>query len=154
MRITITDSRVRWDRIIIHHSATKDGETVDWQAIRRYHVQEKKWDDIGYHFGLEYINGYYELLIGRPLIQTGAHTIGQNHCGIGICVVGNYDLIEPCTMQYELLATLCKDLCWRFTISPANIYAHNQFANKTCPGNMFDMEKLKTITAKGMTIEL
>jgi hypothetical protein len=39
-------------KLIIHHSLSKDGQTVDWNAIRRYHIQEKGWDDIGYHGGL------------------------------------------------------------------------------------------------------
>ena len=54
-------------RIIIHHSATKDGRTFSWSAIRRYHVHTLGWTDIGYHAGIELIGDDFECLFGRAL---------------------------------------------------------------------------------------
>lgn len=42
--------------IIIHHSATNDGRTVSWEAIRWYHTRTNGWHDIGYHFGVELLD--------------------------------------------------------------------------------------------------
>lgn len=130
------------NKIIIHCSATKDGPTVSWGAIRKYHVETLGWDEIGYAWGIELINDHYEILMGRRPDLTGAHTIGQNNQSIGICVVGNYD-IDPVTQ--EIKETVQKLLTWlilTYNIPPKEIYGHCEFAPKTCPGkNMMDWIK-------------
>ena len=72
----------------IHHSLTKDGTVVDWDAIRRYHKETNGWTDIGYHYGIERVGGGLSLQIGRPESQPGAHTkeMHMNLKSIGICV--------------------------------------------------------------------
>ncbi len=37
------------EHIIIHCSGTEDSETVSWSAIRRYHIYDNGWANIGYH---------------------------------------------------------------------------------------------------------
>jgi len=129
----------KWEYIIIHHSATIDGRTFSWSAIRNYHVCTLGWVDIGYNFGIEQVNDDIETLVGRPLYINGAHTSGHNmnEKGIGICVVGNYDLIEPHDAYYYKLSKLCKSLMIIFGIPIDKICPHSNFNNKTCPGVRF-----------------
>jgi len=155
----------KYKYIIIHHSATKDGDVVDWQAIRRYHkswayqgkiikeadarnlIAEGKeikhpWRDTGYNFGVEKINGEIETLVGRPLTLVGAHTKGRNHDSIGICCVGNYDKDTPSPEMINALENLCIVLVDIFSISIQDIKGHRAFAAKSCPGINLDVQKV------------
>lgn len=130
--------------IIIHHSATKDGKTLSWQAIRKYH-KSLGWTDIGYHFGIENVNGEIEILMGRMIDKNGAHCRqeGMNGKSIGICLVGNFDIKEVPKNQWNVAINLVASLCVTLKISIGNIHPHHKFANKTCPGTTFDMVKFK-----------
>lgn len=135
-------------KIIIHHSLTKDSKTVSWGAIRRYHTIERGWRDIGYHFGIEQVYDAYEVFLGRlPNVQ-GAHTLGQNHNSIGICVVGNYDEDTLPIEAYIKLVDLCKYLVQDYGIDPTEVYGHCDFASKSCPGNKFPLNDLKRDVAR------
>ena len=131
--------------IIIHHSLTKDGKVVDWNAIRDYHMKEQGWKDIGYHYGIERIGEKYAILTGRAENETGAHTSQNkmNFQSLGICMVGNFDLTRPPEPAFKLLVDLCIGLCRKYDIPVENIKAHRDYASyKTCPGKMFPMAEL------------
>jgi hypothetical protein len=160
---------INWSEIIIHHSWSRDNMKLsDWESIRKYHmswrfndviVSEKEgkalfqngikgiippWSDIGYHYGLENVKGVLEIRTGRNLNQVGAHTKGHNETAIGICCVGNFDKEQPSEGLYYSLSQLCFNLIKQFPlIQPDNIYPHNQFSYKTCPGLLFSMNRLK-----------
>ena len=132
--------------IIMHHSLTKDGDTVSWTAIRRYHTKINHWNDIGYHWGIEYINGTYEVLMGRSCVMEGAHCRqgGMNRTSIGICLVGNFDLEPPPDKQWRRAVKLVKWLKSIYHIPAANVQGHREYAPyKTCPGKLFDMDKFR-----------
>jgi len=131
-------------RIIIHHSATKDSQTVSWGAIRTYHTEKMGWSDIGYHAGIEVARDAYECFYGRPVTISGAHTRGHNNNTLGFCFVGNYDIVEPSAVMLKVAATrVLAPWMWQFGISIEDIHPHRTFANKTCPGSMFSMDVLK-----------
>ena len=138
-------------KIILHHSATKDSGMVSWNAIRRYHIHECRWGNIGYHWGIEYIEdkgdpqGSYEILLGRTPDESGAHTKGENHDSIGICFVGNFDLIIPPPGMIFQGVKLVQWLCRQFNIPVAEIHGHREYANKTCPGALFDVDLFKDL---------
>ena len=129
--------------IIIHHSLTKDSETVSWQAIRKYHLS-LGWNDIGYHYGIELVNDQYEILVGRMEGEIGAHTKYKNLDSIGICCVGNYDERPPNSNMLTALSKLCISLSLRYHISIENIKGHSEYAPwKTCPGKAFPLITLQ-----------
>ena len=121
------------NEIIVHGSATKDSGTVSWQAIRRYHTETKGWGAIGYHFGIELVNEQYEALVGRPLCQSGAHTVGHNEHSIGVCFVGDHDAAAPPDALLLKGAELIAGLLFVCKLTTDAIHAHREFANKTCP---------------------
>lgn len=137
------------NKIILHHSATDDSGTVSWGAIRRFHTVECSWGAIGYHYGIELIGDYYEVLVGRLPYENGAHTKDQNSQSLGVCFVGNFDKSMVPQAQWERGLWLCRYLINQFPIKPTEIYGHRSFANKTCPGVNFDIEKFKSDLKNG-----
>jgi N-acetyl-anhydromuramyl-L-alanine amidase AmpD len=136
--------------IVIHHSATADGQTVDWNAITNYHKNTLGYLDVGYHYGIERVNERWAIITGRAEDQAGAHTKqeGMNFKSIGICVIGNFDKRAPDKEALFLLEMLCADLCRRYQIPVSNIVPHSKYAAKTCPGNLFPLVALRESIAK------
>ena len=135
-------------KIIIHHSATRDSGTLSWAAIRKFHM-EHGFDDIGYHAGAELVGNQVECLFGRPDSMVGAHCYGQNSVSLGFCFVGDYDEVAPAE---DLLEAACRRVIvpWLLTykLTPWYIRPHREFSSKTCPGKKFDMDRLRRIAAE------
>ena len=134
---------MRPKRIILHHSLTRDSVTVSWGAIRDWHTKKRfKWPDIGYHFGIENLRGQTETLLGRMPDRAGAHCRGHNRDSIGICFVGNFDIIPPPPEAWAAGIRLVKYLMKAFKIQ--TILGHRELdPGKTCPGMLFDLNKFR-----------
>lgn len=132
------------DNIVIHHSATKDGRLLSWTAIKRYHVEERGWADIGYHVGIELYEGEYVALLGRPWTQVGAHARGRNHDSLGVCLVGNFDLDRPPDGQWLAAVQCVVWLSRLFGIPVDRVRGHREVSeDRTCPGRFFDMDAFR-----------
>ena len=102
-----------WSEIIEHHSAVPDGSiTSDWEGTWKYHVTDPQhlWRAIGYNYGLEQDNGVWVYRVGRSLSMDGGHTVGHNKKAVGICVIGNYDLLAPPEIALDMNAELLWEL--------------------------------------------
>jgi len=131
------------DYLIVHHSLTKDSQTVSWTAIRHYHTLELMWNDIGYHFGVELVNDEYEVLAGRPMDVQGAHCKERrmNSRALGICFIGNFDLAPPNEVMLQRGARVLKPIVQMWGIPHYHVLPHSHFATyKTCPGKLFPMD--------------
>ena len=136
--------------IIIHHSLTEDNQMVSWNAIRKYHMETNGWKDIGYHAGIELVGVNYEILLGRMENEIGAHCIGFNEKSLGICVVGNYDIVSPAKEALGLLRKWCRSKMEIYGIKLDNILGHwetyeklGMAPQKSCPGNKFSMPEFR-----------
>ena len=70
--------------LVIHHSASSLSTTLE--DIRRWHIEEQDWVDVGYHWVIESDGS---LLPGRSVYLMGAHVRGRNRESLGVCLVGD-----------------------------------------------------------------
>lgn len=139
--------------IVIHHSLTKDGQVVDFQAIRRYHMSyringtivgrdeflsrrtsgevgsfEEPWSDIGYHVVIERVGSNVEAIIGRMPNSRGAHCreLRMNMVGIGLCVVGNFDDAPPPDDSWNKALEVARYFSQTLAIAKSRIIGHGE----------------------------
>ena len=124
------------DAIYLHCSATPEGRDFTVEDIRGWHVKERGWSDIGFHFVI-YRDG--TVAEGRPLEKIGAHVTNYNAHSIGICYVGGVDAVTKKAKdtrtweQKESLFYLCFEMMERFNLGLEDIHCHNEVAKKECP---------------------
>lgn len=165
---------MRPTQVVIHHSAAPGKETFfSWSQLREYHESygyqnqiityrravellgegktiKRPWKGIGYHFGIDLIQNQHEILFGRFPYERGAHEPLVNGNSLGICCIGNFDLVEPSPDQWALCIKLVKWLIIRYSIPVSGVVGHREILNiKTCPGKLFDMNKLRTELQQG-----
>ena len=129
------------DTIIVHCTATRP----EWWAsksakqktaeVRRWHVADRGWSDIGYHYLIDRDGTVTE---GRPLDRTGAHAKNHNTGSVGISLFGGHG--GNATDQFDDNFTEDQDRALRELIaklkadhSITKIMGHHEVANKACP---------------------
>jgi hypothetical protein len=136
------------DRIVVHHSLTKDGQTVSWGAVTRHHVIVKGWDANGYHRGVELVGMSYEILVGRPVRRVGSHARGMNRGSVGVCFLGDFTLRPPPLAQLEKGADEIADLCAMLglRVNRQTIVPHRGPDQRhPCPGAAFPLAELRRL---------
>ena len=128
------------NKLIIHCSATPEGQDVKTETIRDWHINGNHWKDIGYHYVIELDGSIHK---GRDESLIGAHCPGQNAYSIGICYVGGCDAHKRLSngqfapkdtrteAQKQSLLKLLKELKVKYP--NATIHGHREFAAKACP---------------------
>lgn len=131
------------NKLVVHCAYTFHDMDVGADWIRNIHVNERGFNDIGYHYVIKR-DGVLEK--GRDESVTGAHARGHNHDSIGICLIGgkgrsgrdSHSHASNFThAQYETLRNLLKTLLMEY--EGAEVYGHCDLdANKSCPS--FDVK--------------
>lgn len=120
------------DEIILHCSATKEGQNFKAKDIDAWHNQ-RGFKGIGYHYVID-LDGTVET--GRPEDEIGAHCLNHNARSIGICYIGGLDTTGKAKdtrtpQQKTALVKLVADLKLKYPNT--TVHGHNEFANKACP---------------------
>lgn len=129
--------------INVHCSATKLNWMVDKSGadkvaeIKRWHVIDNGWSDIGYHYIIDRDGKFYR---GRSEVMTGAFEPKVNARAIGICLIGGHG--SSATDSFEKNYTPEQDATLRKMIASlkdkhptiSKVTGHNDYANKACPG--------------------
>ena len=144
----------KWQRIVIHHSATP---VDDAMTMHRVHKARGMKNGLAYHFVIS--NGSRKAYDGEVYIGgrwraqlDGGHMKKRswNQTSIGICLIGNFELRSPTSKQLSALEGLCEYLMKNCRISKSAITTHKiRHKNHTvCPGKYFSLPSfLKRISS-------
>jgi len=131
-------------KLILHCSDSPDTVDIGAAEIRLWHIRDRGWSDIGYHYvvrrsGIVEVGRYENgdsVLEGKEI---GAHTKGENSDSLGICWVGR-DSITP--EQKSSLLKLTLHLLKQHGLTAADVYGHSEYnPTKTCP--RLDMDGIR-----------
>lgn len=135
-------ARIR--KIVVHCSDSPDNLDIGAREIHGWHVRDRGWTDIGYHYvvrrsGTVELGRYHNgdsVLEGKEI---GAHVKGQNSDALAICWVGR---VKPRAAQMAALLKLVRALMAAHQVPLAKVYGHKELAEgKTCPN--LDMDDFR-----------
>jgi N-acetyl-anhydromuramyl-L-alanine amidase AmpD len=137
-----------WRYIVIHHSATTGG-TVE--SITKGHL-DRGFEEIGYHFLINNgqsqgtRNGEIAATIRWTQQMAGAHCKVADHPefndeGIGVCLVGDFELKPPTPEQLASLQMLIQAIRERHNIPIERVVGHRELKATKCPGRKFPMDQ-------------
>ena len=137
-----------WRWIVIHHSATPTGSMAFFDKEHK----SKGWDGVGYHFvignGTNTGDGQVEVTSRWSQQKWGAHAKTAdnrfNEQGVGICLVGNFDLERPSTKQMQSLSRLVSYLMQTYGISAQNVVGHRDTKPTDCPGKYMSLAAVRS----------
>jgi hypothetical protein len=140
--------------LIVHHSAGQTNSTDFAAVVRSYytlHTVTNGWADIGYNWLVDRNGVIYQ---GRAFNNDGntnvigAHFAGQNSFTMGVCIIGNYNTVDPTPQAYTALRDI---LSWKanernidvlvrriHAVQNRNIFTisgHRDGGSTDCPGH-------------------
>jgi len=163
----------RVQAIVVHHTwsptaAQYQGRSTI-EGIRRYHMQERGWSDIGANL---YACPDGMVITGRPLDASNwahaqvslskpeaeAKAIAGGNAGwfnkyaVGIETVANFDSEPPDAglsgVSYRVMLDCCATICRVFALDPVKrIFFHRDVADKTCPGRLLKRATVREAVA-------
>ena len=127
--------RNKTTHIVVHCADTYATMDIGAAEIRKWHVDERGWSDIGYH---KVIRRDGTIEDGRDMNVSGAHAAGYNAVSVGVCLVGgrgkNNEAENNFTpQQFESLTEVLEEL--RGLYPDTEVLGHRDLPDvqKECP---------------------
>lgn len=122
----VDPSRRRY--FVVHHSGAAVTQTV--RAIQDWCMDGRGFSDVDYNFLVRGTTG--EIYEGRGWDVVGAHTVGYNTVGAGVCIIGNDQASDAAKAAVRWLYEQYNVRCGR----TLTIKGHKQLATTgtDCPG--------------------
>ena len=138
----------RWKNIILHHSATANGNASIFGAYHRRHGMK---NGLAYHFvignGTDSGDGEIEAGTRWKRQIEGGHvgSLAWNRNSIGICLVGNFEKSKPTANQLDALVEIIDCLNSELPARPRRILLHREVprAQTVCPGRRFPVSEVR-----------
>ena len=143
------------NKVILHCSDSLYGNRA---LLFKWHVLEKGWQDIGYHFlilngkpdndvrnkGVLDLSQDGKIVRCRPVEIKGAHSEGDNHDSIGVCLIGK-DFFT--SKQIFSLIMLMDEI--KYVYPNIKLFGHYEMKSgidqgKTCPNLNMDWVRMIT----------
>ncbi len=112
------------NKVFIHCSDSDYSHHDNIETIRKWHVEERGWSDVGYHY---FIRNDGTIENGRPIDKIPAAQSGHNTGSIAICLSGKDVFTEK---QFTALRELCRQLNNKYKVT---FHGHCEVSSKTCP---------------------
>ena len=123
--------------IVIHHTESPNQPPVMEKArlvgIQRYHIIEKEWGDIAYHYLIGPSGSLYE---GRDWRYRGDSGTSYDLDGrLLICLVGNFMEQLPESAALKTLVETIAAKLHEHGLKPEDVVTHRMVASTDCPGD-------------------
>jgi hypothetical protein len=103
--------------VIVHHSAGSNTTTNFLEAVRNIYTfhttpppNGNGWNDVGYNFLITQDGTIFQGRDGQGIMDgdnvLGAHFCGKNNGTMGICLLGNYNEVQPSNVAIKSLINL------------------------------------------------
>lgn len=110
-------SKTTVKHIIVHHSAGSNTTTNFMEAVRNIYTfhttpppNGNGWNDVGYNFLIAQDGTIFQGRDGQGIMDgdnvLGAHFCGKNSGTMGICLLGNYNEVQPSNAAIKSLINL------------------------------------------------
>jgi peptidoglycan hydrolase-like amidase len=150
---------------VIHHTAGEEGalNSNQMSVVRNLyygHAKSNGWGDIGYNYVIDVSGNIYEGRSGGGGVVAG-HTLGYNNGTIGIVLIGDYNVRNVETPQYDALMSLIAYKAFQYNINPtgqvylknktiSTVVGHRDLNATACPGNTL-YERIQDLKGKANT---
>lgn len=123
--------------LVIHHTQTPNEapamEKARLRSIRRYHMVEKEWGEVAYHYFVGSSGQIYE---GRDWRFAGdSGTTYDLNGRLLICLLGDFTDAMPTEKALDAMLRLVAAKLHEHKLTPSDVVTHQMVAATDCPGS-------------------